>query len=163
LETKIEIISLTFREDVLRASTEQHRRDLKFATYRLIDMVGPGNLAAVTRVKGPALSKYAAQHEEEHFAPLDVVFDAERASGAMIVTEALARLHGMKLSPAEAGGSDVKAVRDHLETIEDSIAALRLAARAATADNHIDQRERRDLMRLIDAVKRELSELEGAL
>lgn len=146
----------------MRASKDHHRQALKIATFRLLEEAGGGEFAALTRVKAPALSKYKAQHEDEHFIPADVIADAELVAGQMIVTEALAKIHGKRLvDAAPRDAADADGVRAALDQIEDDTARLRLVVREAVRDHHIDRAESRDIRRRIDALRAALSDLEG--
>jgi hypothetical protein len=147
----------------LRASKDHHRQALKLGSFRLIDMVGDGAFVPLTRVKQPQLSRYKAQHEPDHFIPADVLLDAELAAGYPIMTETLARLQGFRLVAEEGDAASAASIRDVLETIEDGVARLRLATRAAIADGHVDGTEKQDIRRRIDELRRTLNELEGVL
>jgi hypothetical protein len=157
---------LTIQGVFLRASKEEQLKALKVSTFRLIDACGDGEALPLTRVKSQGtLSKYKAMHEMESFIPIDVVFDLELVWGVPIITETLAKLHGKKLVADErlAAESDVDAIRDSLDAIEDDVARLRLVTRGAIGDAKIDAGEKVELRRAIDKVRMALGELEGLL
>lgn len=64
----------------MRTSSDKERGSLKMAFARAVEALGGGKIVAMmTRVKEPALSLYAATHEEDRHVALDVAFDIDRA------------------------------------------------------------------------------------
>jgi hypothetical protein len=132
-----------------RPTTDHDRARLKGATRRSVERAGGGTaLAAHTRVEPPALSKYAAPHEDA-FVPIDVACDADMAAGAPVILSAMAATLGFRLVPIE--GEPAPAIGPAMvgrlirETGDVSAAVLE-----ALADGRITPAERRAIAVEID-------------
>jgi len=81
----------------------------KAAVRRAVKMAGGPNAASdVVRVDAPRLSRYGNSDAPE-FAPIDVCFELDRASGDSVILRAWADLMGFDLAPRDA---DTKAAND---------------------------------------------------
>lgn len=86
----------------IRPTSDHDRLRLKAATGQAIARAGGGVvLSQGTRVEPPALSKYKAPHEADHFMPIDVACDADMKAGAPIILSAMAATLGYVVTPAD--------------------------------------------------------------
>lgn len=137
----------------MRASTEEQRRLLKWATDRAIRAAcGPHQLALDTRVEAPALTKYGSRDPEwvDRYMPIDVALDADISAGSPIIAVALAHAQGFRLVPDErrqtAGIVDAG---DYLD-MSRQFSAITVQFANALDDGRIDAAERRALAKSID-------------
>ncbi|CAO4174912.1 phage regulatory CII family protein [Methylorubrum populi] len=120
---------------------------LKAAFRDLVEAAGGGTRAA-TRTRGSAslFSRYGAVQEEMQ-APLDVVADLEAETGDLIVTRALAALHGYVLVPNPEGVPSAANFGRHLGVLAreagDVISGL---GEALADDGVVSDREARALL-----------------
>lgn len=144
-----------------RPTSDHDRARLKGATKRAIERAGGGTaFAAQTRVEPPALSKYAAPHED-HFMPIDVAVDCDMASGSSVIVSAMAAQLGCRLVPFDQQSSEAfcstmvgRLIR---ETGDVSAAILE-----AMADGRITPAERRAIETEIDEAMQSLFVLRQA-
>lgn len=124
-------------------------------------MVGVSEFVPLSRMKTTsALSRYHMQQEEDHFIPVDVLFDLERVAGTPLLTELLCKLHGFRMLPIEAEtAADAVHIESRRTNIADAISELSLTIKRALADRVIDARERRDILRLGEEAIREIRDL----
>lgn len=88
----------------LRKTTGPVRQALKAAVRRALILAGGGDsVQYATRVKAPALSRYASSQEEhqENHCPIDVALDLDLEAGQPVITTLMARAQGYDLHPTE--------------------------------------------------------------
>lgn len=135
----------------MRFTNDHERRDLSAATNRALREYGASNFAPSTRVKEAQLSKYGNVQDDENFMPVDVVADLERALGAPIITEQLARLSGFRLVP-DGGDGAAPSLAD-VGAVADTKGKLLTALISALLDGEVDPQEKRELLPLVrDAI-----------
>lgn len=82
----------------IRSSSDKQRNSLKMAFRVSVEHGGGGKaIAEITRVNPPILSIYAAAHEEDRFAGIDIALDVDLAVGEPINARALAAAQGYDL------------------------------------------------------------------
>lgn len=124
---------------------------LKGATSRSIARAGGGTALAVqTRVNAPALSKYAADHETEHFMPIDIAIDTDMAAGAPVILTAMAVSLGYTLTPAEGGKPVARISAEMVGHIVRECGEAQAAILDALADGAMTPRRRQVLAKEID-------------
>lgn len=122
---------------------------LKAAVRHALTLAGGGDrFALVTRVNGPALSKYADACGDQ-FMPLDVAVDLDRDIGAQVVAEALAAAHGYRLTPADPATNGAPNLADVAKIMRESCDVAD-ALTAALADGRIGPAEARAIDREIE-------------
>ena len=146
----------------MRPSHEQQRNALKNAFKHLVRLAGGGTFADMTRVNGPALSKYGSISEPDHHAPIDVVLDAELQAETPIITMLLADLQGFEL----VRRAPVKAARINVQDMHVVLSgAVRVAdeIRKALDDGRVDAGERLAIANEIKRTIRDLQHIEKGL
>ncbi|MCB8835960.1 hypothetical protein [Aurantimonas sp. VKM B-3413] len=143
-----------------RASSDKQRAALKTATFASLQAGGGGTAIArnqLTRVNATMLSLYAAPHETERFAGLDVGLDLDLVAGQPFHARALASAQGFCLQPLDShacrgagpGLADVAALIVEARDVE-------LTLITAIDDGALSPNEKRD-------IKREIAELRQVL
>lgn len=148
--------------NVIRPTTEQQRRQLKAVVRRLLEIAGGvTSFENATRVKAPALSKYASADDSTSHMPLDVAMDLMMDTGSNGILSIMAAQLGMKLVALDADGkgaalpdvSDISGlVRDNSNVIS--------ALTSAMADGMITPAEERTISSEIEKNVQELREIQ---
>lgn len=144
-----------------RASCERQRAALKTATFAAVRAAGGGEAiaaAGLTRVNPPMLSLYAAPHESERFAGLDVALDLDLVAGRPIIARQLASLQGFDLTRRTALPQTTAAgpsMADALILIREA-RDVEISVLAGLADGILTANEKR-------VVKTEIAELRAVL
>lgn len=143
-----------------RPTSDHDRARLKGATKRAIERAGGGTaFAGQTRVEPPALSKYAAQHED-HFVPVDVACDADMAAGAPVILSAMAATQGFRLVPIDETAPAFHS--SMVGTLIRETGEVSAAILEAMADGRITPAERRAIEAEIDEAMQALFVLRRA-
>lgn len=83
---------------IVRTSNEKQRAALKMALRVVVDMCGGGTAASTaTRVNATMITQYAALHEKDRHAGIDVALDLDLAAGEPVIARELASLQGYDL------------------------------------------------------------------
>ncbi|WP_414832166.1 hypothetical protein [Afifella sp. YEN Y35] len=153
--------------DNARPTSLADRARLKSATDRALREAGGAECVQhATRVRHPALSKYASSGDDfaDRFMPLDIALDVDRAAGRPIILATLAALQGYELRPfgesEEAPRPDWSALLAGVtrETAEASVALLE-----ALSDGKIDTRERKHCLVEVEEASHALLRLQKRL
>jgi len=144
-----------------RPTSDHDRRRLKAATERSIRRAGGGTVfAALTRVEPPALSKYAAMHDD-HFMPIDVALDCDMAAGAPVILAAMAASAGYTIAPAAAAAAPLCPVM--VGTLIRETGEVSAVVLEAMADGRLTPRERQAIAKEIDEAMVALWTLKNAV
>lgn len=147
--------------NVIRPTTEQQRRQLKAVVRRLLDIAGGvTSFENATRVKAPALSKYASPDDEMHM-PLDVAMDLMMDTGSNGILSIMAAQLGMKLVALDADGkgASLPDVSDISGLVRDNSNVI-TALTTAMADGVITPAEERQISSEIEKNVQELREIQ---
>lgn len=162
----------------MRPSSPQARATLKSAFRAALRIAGGGeSFQHATRVSAAVLSRYASP-TEDLFPPIDVVLDLEADLGSPVVTSALARLAGWRLTPDESSPSGAPhgdggpaaarpfssgAPLDCAVSMVRQAGDLLAAAHAAAADGRYSAAERRELAASLHALGAEVLKMHRAI
>jgi hypothetical protein len=147
----------------VRHFSEEAYGSLKRAVEVAYSLAGGVSLfAMVTRVKVPALSKYASPGEEheETFMPIDVALDLDFAAKQPVVLTMMADLQGYDLVPKGEGIHSPRKVTDGdaIDLMSEAMDVVR-ALQTARADGRIDHADRKRVLSEIAQLERELDDL----
>lgn len=141
----------------LRPTNEQQRRQMKAVVRRLLELAGGvTSFEHVTRVKAPALSKYASADDETHM-PLDVAMDLMMDTGSNGILSIMAAQLGLKLVALDVNGqgASLPDVGDISDLVRDNSNVISVLS-AALADGMITPAEERDISNEIEKNVQEL-------
>lgn len=122
--------------------------------------------ASATRVTLNSISRYANSSIDAAHMPVDIVYDLEQASGELVVTEALARLHGCALVRTEKPDIAHDNFVGHISNLTSEFADVTAnVAHCLADDNKISKAEIKatDLRREIHELVQAALELDLAL
>jgi len=129
----------------MRASNEHQRKRLKTGTGTLVRSVGMAEdlLQVTRRISEGQITRYKGVDYPD-FMPIDVVLDAELASGDPTLTRVLASIQGYRLVAVDGGVDAPIKSRDVFALVE-SFMAIAKVMFEATADDHLDEGEKREI------------------
>lgn len=138
-----------------RPSSDKQRLSLKMAFARAVDALGGGKIVAgFTRVNATMLSLYAAQHEDERHAGLDVAFDLDKAHAAAgmepPVLTTYAGLLGFSLSAVEPATIAGKPTLADAARLDREAFEARAALYDSLADGRLTAKEKRRALKELD-------------
>lgn len=142
----------------LRPTTEQQRRQLKAVVRRLLEMAGGvTSFEHATRVKAPALSKYASADDALSHMPIDVAMDLMMDTGSNGILSVMAAMLGLKLVALETDGrgSPLPDVADISDLVRDNSNVI-TALSVALADGVVTHAEERQISSEIEKNVQEL-------
>lgn len=148
----------------IRSSSDKQRNSLKMAFRVSVDHGGGGKaIAEITRVNPPMLSIYAAAHEVDRFAGVDIALDVDLAIGEPINARALAAAQGFELVRCiDTAGSGRLGLRD-LSSLSSASHNFEKHIIDALEDSTISEKERLELIQDIAVLQSRLSSIQQKL
>lgn len=137
---------------VLRPTTEHQRRQMKAVVRRLLELAGGvTSFEHTTRVKAPALSKYASADDATSHMPIDVAMDLMMDTGSNGILSVMAAMLGLKLVALDADGrgAPLPDVADISELVRDNSNVI-TALSVALADGVMTPAEERQISNEIE-------------
>ncbi|WAX93169.1 hypothetical protein N7E70_015840 [Aminobacter sp. NyZ550] len=144
-----------------RPSSDKQRASLKMAFARAVETLGGGKIvSSFTRVNAAMISLYAAPHEDQRQAGLDVAFDIDKAhadAGAEPpILSTYATLLGFSLAPLEAGRDASGITLADMARLDREAFEARATIYDSLADGQFTPTEKRKALK-------ELADLEGVI